>query len=95
MKRRGALLALLALGTGARIARAQQAGNVHHVGFLGVAFASGYVRELDWIRGGLRDFGYVEGKNIVIEYRWAEGNPRRLREIAAEFVAPMRQSCAP
>ena len=59
----------------------------YRVGFLGIAFASGYVREIEWIRSGLRDLGYVEGKNIVIEYRWAEGNTARLREIAAEFVA--------
>jgi len=60
---------------------------VHRIGFLGIAFASGYVRELDWIRDGLVKLGYVEGKNIVIEYRWAEGNPDRLREMAAELVA--------
>lgn len=68
--------------------RAQaQGAKVHRVGFLGVAFASGYVRELDWIRAGLRQLGYVEGRNIVIEYRWAEGSPERLREYAAELVA--------
>ncbi|MBI2753070.1 MAG: ABC transporter substrate-binding protein [Betaproteobacteria bacterium] len=64
-----------------------QGAKVHRIGFLGVAFASGYVRELDWIRAGLRDLGYVEGRNLVIEYRWAEGNPERLREMAAEFAA--------
>ena len=61
----------------------QQSAKVHRVGFLGVAFASGYVRELDWVRGGLRKLGYVEGANIVIEYRWAEGSPERLRKMAA------------
>lgn len=65
----------------------QQATKVHRIGFLGIAFASGYVRELDWIRGGLRNLGYVEGRNIVIEYRWAEGSPERLRDMAAELVA--------
>jgi putative ABC transport system substrate-binding protein len=64
-----------------------QAAKVYRVGFLGIAFASGYVKELDWIRGGLRDLGYVEGRNIAIEYRWAEGNPEKLREFAMEFVA--------
>ena len=34
----------------------------------------------------MRELGYVEGKNIVIEYRYAEGKPERFREIAAEFV---------
>ncbi|MCC2654554.1 MAG: hypothetical protein K0Q60_4720 [Microvirga sp.] len=68
-------------------ALAQSVGKVWRVGFLGIASASGYVRELDWIRGGLRELGYVEGRNIVIEYRWAEGNPERLQQHAAEFAA--------
>src|SRR5262249_21917892 len=37
--------------------------------------------------GGLRDLGYIEGKNILIEYRYAEAKPERLRELAAELVA--------
>ncbi len=80
-------VALIGGAIAASLARAQQAAKVHRIGFLGIAFASGYVRELDWIRGGLRDLGYVEGRNLVIEYRWAEGSPERLREFAAEFVA--------
>jgi putative ABC transport system substrate-binding protein len=64
----------------------QEAATVYRIGFLGAAYATGYVRELDWIRAGLSDRGYAEGRNLVIEYRWAEGNAARLREIAAEFV---------
>jgi len=60
---------------------------VRRIGFLGTALASGYVHELNWIRAGLKKSGYEEGKNILIEYRWAEGSPERMREIAAEFVA--------
>lgn len=66
--------------------RAQQAGRKWHIGFLGAASASKYARLVGALRDGLRDFGYVEGKNIVIEFRWAEGNNQRLPELAAELV---------
>jgi putative ABC transport system substrate-binding protein len=82
---------IVALGAGALTAAlasfAQQQGKVWRIGFLGVTSASGYVSELEAIRERLRDLGYVEGRNIVIEYRWAEGNPDRLKEMAAELVA--------
>lgn len=60
---------------------------IYRVGFLGTASQSGYLREVDWIRAGLRNFGYEEGKNLVIEWRWAESNPERMRAITVEFVA--------
>ena len=41
---------------------------------------------MDAFRSGLRDFGYIEGKNIVIEFRWAEGNNQRLPDLARELV---------
>lgn len=66
---------------------AAQKPRIWRVGFLGTAFASGYVKELEWIRDGLKKLGYEEGKNIHIEYRWAEGKPERMSEIAAEFAA--------
>ena len=64
-----------------------QPAKVWRIGFLGTASASGYVKETDAIRAGLRDLGYVEGRNIVIEYRWAESSPERLKAMAAELVA--------
>jgi putative ABC transport system substrate-binding protein len=67
------------------VAEAQQAG-VPRIGFLGAASASGYAPQLKAFRQGLRDLGYVEGKNIAIEYRWAEGNYARLPELAAELA---------
>jgi putative ABC transport system substrate-binding protein len=66
-------------------AEAQQAG-VPRIGFLGAASASGYAPQLKAFRQGLRDLGYVEGKNIAIEYRWAEGKYARLPELAAELA---------
>jgi putative ABC transport system substrate-binding protein len=87
VRRRQLVLAAAALLISPRARAQQQAAKVRRIGFLGIAFASGYVRELDWIRAGLRDLGYVEGKSLVIEYRWADGSPERLRDMAAEFVA--------
>ena len=68
------------------VARAQQAGRIARIGFLGAATASGYARQVEGFRLGLRDLGYVEGTNIVIEYRWAEGNYARLPKLAAELA---------
>jgi putative ABC transport system substrate-binding protein len=65
---------------------AQQPVKIARIGFLGAASATGFAKQLDGFRLGLRDFGYTEGKNIVIEYRWAEGNYARLAELAAELV---------
>jgi putative ABC transport system substrate-binding protein len=67
-------------------ARAQQAGKVPRIGFLGLASPSTFASRLEAIRLGLRDFGYVEGTNITIEYRWAQGRYERLPELAAELV---------
>jgi len=66
---------------------AQQAGKVYRIGFLGTASASGEANRVEALRAGLRDLGYVEGKNIVIEDRWAEGKYDRLPDLVAELVA--------
>src|SRR5262249_3569504 len=67
---------LAALGGGAAAwpvsARAQQPAKVARIGFLGPAPASAYRPRVEALWAGLRDLGYVEGKNITIEYRWAE-----------------------
>lgn len=82
---------IIALGAGALAAWhasfAQQPAKVWRIGFLGVASASGYASELDAIRARLRELGYAEGSNIAFEFRWAEGNQDRLKEMAADLVA--------
>jgi putative ABC transport system substrate-binding protein len=55
------------------------------IGFLGPGPAAAYLPRLDALRAGLRDLGYVEGKNIVFEFRWAE-RVEQLPEMAAELV---------
>jgi len=66
-------------------AEAQQAGKVYRIGFL--FFGSrGPSRELDTFRQGLRELGYIEGQNIIIEYRFASGRAERLPELAAELA---------
>jgi putative ABC transport system substrate-binding protein len=51
-------------------ARAQQAGKVHRIGFLGSATAAGSAKAVESLREGLPEYGYVEGTNIIIEFRW-------------------------
>jgi putative ABC transport system substrate-binding protein len=67
-------------------AEAQPSAKVSRIGYL--AFNLAAVPHLqEAFRQGLRDLGYVEGRNVVIEYRSAEGNPERLPALAAELVA--------
>src|SRR5258708_18177490 len=81
---------LSALGGGCLVAppatQAQQPGKVHRIGYLVVTTASSYARHVEALRLGLRDLGYVEGKNLAIEYRWAEDKYDRLPDLAAELV---------
>jgi putative tryptophan/tyrosine transport system substrate-binding protein len=67
-------------------ASAQQAGKVPRIGFLGTTFPSDVSARLDVFRQGLRELGWVEGQNIVIDYRFAEGRFDRLPDLAAELV---------
>jgi putative ABC transport system substrate-binding protein len=66
-------------------ARTQQAGRVHRIGFLWEN-ANTFPDALAAFRQELRRLGYIEGSNLVIEFRWAEGNSERMRELAQELV---------
>ena len=65
---------------------AQQPAKIPRIGFLGLASASSFAKQVEAFRAGLRDLGYLEGKNIVIDYRWAEGKYDRLSDLAGELV---------
>jgi putative ABC transport system substrate-binding protein len=67
-------------------ARAQQPAKVPRIGYLSGVSISALAARIEAFRLGLRELGYVEGKNIVIEWRSAEGNLDRISEIAAELV---------
>jgi putative tryptophan/tyrosine transport system substrate-binding protein len=67
-------------------ARAQQTRKVSRIGYLGTSSPSLEGHVLDAFRQKLRELGHVEGENIAIEYRWAEGQDDRLPELAAELV---------
>ena len=90
--KRGILLIGLALMVFSpfRLAHAQQAGKVPRIGFLGTTSPSAISARVEGFRQGLRENGYIEGQNIAIEYRWAEGkreNPK------SKIVRRFRPTC--
>ena len=68
-------------------AEAQQPRKISRIGYLSPSSASANEASLEAFRQGLRDLGYIEGKDITIEYRWAEGKLDRLPQLAAELVS--------
>jgi putative ABC transport system substrate-binding protein len=67
-------------------ARAQQLGKLPTIGFLGTTSAAAWSPWTAAFTQRLRELGWIEGRTIAIEYRWAEGRSERFAEIAAEFV---------
>ena len=67
---------------------ARSAGRPYRIGFLGVTSAStpGALRRVEAFRAGLRALGYVEGADVVVEFRWADGDTGRLARLARELV---------
>ena len=80
-------LFMLALGSAlAPLASWAQPAKTARIGVLGLANPTAYAAQLDAFRAGLRELGYVEGRNIAIEYRWADGHYDRLKALAAELA---------
>ena len=93
MNRRETVLTLLALGASPLACFAQQAGRTYRVGFVGTAVRTEWVRTETYFIAfvqRLRELGFVEGRNLVIEYRATEGKVERLPELAADLA---RQNC--
>jgi ABC-type uncharacterized transport system substrate-binding protein len=87
--RLSALGLILALGilTAPLAVEAQPPTKVHRIGYFSQGSAlPEFAPHVEAFRQGLRELGYVEGKNLVIEYRYAEGSAERLRDLAAELV---------
>ena len=74
-----------AVGAWPLVAHAQQ--KLHRVGFMGNSTTALETNLVDAFREGLRELGYEEGRNIVIEYRWADGKYERFPALIAELIA--------
>ena len=88
MKRREFITLLGGAAAWPMAARAQQVSKLPTIGFLGAGSGSDSVWK-DWTSAfvqRLRELGWVEGRNVVIEYRWGDGRAERYADLAAEFV---------
>ena len=87
MLRRSLLLgaAVALVGAVAQV-RAQPGRRPHRVGFLGALTEAAVAERVKSFRDGLRDLGYVEGRDIVLEFRWANGRMDLLPALATELV---------
>jgi putative ABC transport system substrate-binding protein len=82
----GLFAIVLALAFGAAVAQAQQPGKIPRIGYLNASSATSAASRVEAFRLGLRELGYVEEKNIVVEYRFADGNLDRLKQLTTELV---------
>lgn len=86
LRRRHFLLGTASSLCGPGAAFAQQTARPVRIGVLAASSAESVATRTDALRAGLREFGYVEGKNIFIEFRSAEGQYERLAGLAAELI---------
>jgi putative ABC transport system substrate-binding protein len=87
LRRRDFLTLLSGAIAAAPLAASAEARKVPRIGFLGNSTAALEANLVGPFREGLRDLGYVEGRSILIEYRWAEGNYERFPSLVAELIA--------
>src|SRR6266581_58660 len=86
MNRRQFIAAVSAVAAWPPAARGQQPAKLLTIGFLGTSTPSAWSHNVAAFVQRLRELGWIEGRNVAIEYRWAEGRGERFAEIAAEFV---------
>ena len=84
--RRKIILALGASALAPLASFAQHAAKIQRIGFLGASTAASFAPRVEELRKALAEFGYVEGRNVVYEYRWTGNDNERLPELAAELV---------
>ena len=86
MSRRNAVFALIALGAMPMFGFPQDRHKIWRIGYLSAPTRSSVEKILQAFLGTLRRLGWVEGQNLIIDFRWAEGKVERLPELAAELV---------
>jgi ABC-type uncharacterized transport system substrate-binding protein len=86
MRKAGVLSLFVVVLLAVAVADAQQPKKVSKIGYLSPSSPSADSARVEAFRQGLRDLGYVQGKNIVIEYRYAGGKPELLPDLAAELI---------
>ena len=86
MKRRDFIALLSSAAAWPLAGAAQTPAKIPRVGFIGASSAAATGRNLEALRQGLRDLGYVEGQTIALDVRWAEGRSERVSELVAELL---------